>query len=367
MKTTVQLQLMAAGEILQYIPPDTLATIKQKDKHPLFQAYVVGEEGEATPNVVGSGARVLNWLRASISAMVSKLQFGTKIFHNHAATNEHSGRTIVGELVGKALEYVGGKMRAVAVTYIYPQFKDNIFDAVSIEAEVELDPSGNSNTIDDIHVGEITGIAVGDRRYNKPAFASAGLISQLQAFDIQGNEQGGNKMADLTIEQVRDFIMLRRLTPSELFSEDMVTKDSVVRGKIKAEFEQRERLQKEFDAFKAEGTAKVTKLETDNKSLRQMLISGKAQSLAQAIIAERKMPEPKAKYVSGKIPNFKVDGEAVDDAAIKGQLNKFIDGHIDDFINNIEPLFTTKAPSNGKDNGQGRAPDKDVSLLLEQS
>jgi hypothetical protein len=298
--------------------------------------------------------------------MVSKLQFGTKIFHNHAATNEHSGRTIVGELVGKALEYVAGKMRAVAVTYIYPQFRDNVFDAVSIEAEVDLDPSGNSNVVDDIHVGEITGIAVGDKRYNKPAFASAGLIAQLQAFDIQGNEQGGNKMADLTIEQVRDFIMLRRLTPSELFSEEIITKDSVVRGKIKAEFEQRERLQKEFDLFKTEGTAKVTKLETDNKTLRQTLISGKAQTLAQAIIAERKMPEPKAKYVGAKIPDFKVEGDALDDVSVKTQLNKFIDTHLDDFTKNIEPLFTTKAPSNGKDNGQGGPLDKSASLLVEQ-
>ena len=365
MKTTLQLQLMAAGEIMQYIPPDTVAAIQAKDKHPLFRAYVVGEEGDATPNIVGMGGRVLNWLRASISAMVQRLQFGTKIFHNHAATNEHAGRTVVGEVVGKALEYVGGKMRAVAVTYIYPQFADIVADAVSIEAEVDIDPSGRSNTVDDIHVGEITGIAVGDRRYNKPAFASAGLIAQLQAFDIQVNEQGG-KM-DLTIEGVRDFINLRRLTPSELFSEDAVSKDKVFREMITKEYGNRERIQKEFDTFKTEGTAKVAKLETENKTLRQTLTTGKAQTLAQAIIAERKMPEQKAKYVGTKIPEFKIEGDVIDDAAIKGQLNKFIDGHIDEFTKNIEPLFTTKPLDNGKgNNGQGGALDKDASLLIEQ-
>ncbi|HBJ74696.1 MAG TPA: hypothetical protein DDY86_04065, partial [Syntrophaceae bacterium] len=73
MKATVQLQLMAADEIMQYIPPATITAIQAKDAHPLFRAYVVGEEGNATPNVIGIGGRVLNWLRASISAMVQRL------------------------------------------------------------------------------------------------------------------------------------------------------------------------------------------------------------------------------------------------------------------------------------------------------
>ena len=364
MKTTLQLQLMAAGEIMQYISPATINAIQAKDAHPLFRAYVVGEEGDATPNIVGMGGRVLNWLRASISAMVQRLQFGTKIFHNHAATNEHAGRTVVGEVVGKALEYVGGKMRAVAVTYIYPQFADIVADAVSIEAEVDIDPSGRSNTVDDIHVGEITGIAVGDRRYNKPAFASAGLIAQLQAFDIQVNEQGG-KM-DLTIEQVRDFIQLRRLTPSEIFNEDAITKDKVFREKHGAEFAMRERLQKEFEDFKKDGTDKVTKLENENKTLKQTIVSGKAQSLSQAIIADRKMPEPKAKFVALKMPEFKIDGDAVDDAAITGQINKFIDARIDEYTK-LESVFNPgKVAEGGKDNGQGTGKQADTDLCIEQ-
>jgi len=364
MKTTVQLQLMAAGEITQYIPPDTIAAIQAKDAHPLFRAYVVGEEGNATPNVLGMGGRVLNWLRASISAMVSKLQFGTKIFHNHAATNVHSGRTVVGEVVGKALEYIGGKMRAVAVAYIYPQFKDIIADAVSIEAEVDLDPTGQSNVVDGIHVGEITGIAVGDRRYNKPAFASAGLIAQLQAFEIQGNEQGG-KMSDFTIEQVRDFIMLRRITPSEIFSEDAIGKDSAVRAKIKAEFDMRERAEKSLDTIKKEATDKVTSLEQKNKELMQTIMTGKAQSLSQAIITERKMPEPKAKFVALKMPEFKIEGDVTDDAVVKAQLNKFIDAKLDE-LGKYESIFNP-APiggNNGKEHGAQA--DQSAGLMVEQ-
>lgn len=364
MKTTLQLQLMAAGEITQYIPPATIDAIKSKDEHPLFRAYVVGEEGDATPNVVGIGGRVLNWLRASISAMVQKLQFGTKIFHNHAATNAHAGRTVVGEVVGKALEYVEGKMRAVAVAYIYPAFRDIIADAVSIEAEVDLDPSGRSNAIDAVHVGEITGIAVGDRRYNTPAFASAGLVASLQAFSIQGNEnQGGIKMGDFTIEQVRDFIMLRRLKPSEVFSDEALRGDKTIQGLLKAEFDMRERAQKDLEDLKKSGTEKVTALETKNKELFQTIMTGKAQSLSQAIIAERKMPEPKAKFIGIKMPEFKLDGEVADDAAVKAQLNKFIDAKIDEF-DKFEAILKP-APASG-DNGKGGQADQGAALIVEQ-
>ena len=70
MKTVVQLQLMAQDEIMQYVPPETHQKIIAKDEHPLYRAYCIGEEGKATPNVIGIGGRVLNWMRAAISAMV---------------------------------------------------------------------------------------------------------------------------------------------------------------------------------------------------------------------------------------------------------------------------------------------------------
>jgi len=363
MKATVQLQLMAADEIMQYIPPATITAIQAKDAHPLFRAYVVGEEGNATPNVIGIGGRVLNWLRASISAMVQRLQFGTKIFHNHAEeTNKHSGRTVVGELVGKALEYVSGKMRAVAVAYIYPSYRDIIADAVSIEAEIEVDPSGQSNIVDGIHVGAITGIAVGDRRYNKPAFPAAGLIAQLQAFENQGDNTGGGKM-DLTIDQVKDFLLLRRIKPSEVFREEDLTKDEVIRTKIKAEFDMRERLQKEFDALKQTSSEKLTGLEAKNKELMQTLTTGKAQTLAQAIVAERKLPAEKAKFITDiKLPGFKIDGDAIEDAAIKGQLDKFIDASLDEY-GKLEAVFKPAAADGGAGNGDnGKGGNKDELL-----
>lgn len=363
---------MADDAIMEYIPPATLSAIQKRDPHPLFRAYCIGEEGTATPNVIGIGGRVLNWLRSAISAMVQKLQFGTKIFLDHAETNEHAGRTVVGELVGKALEYVGGKMRAVAVTYIYPAFRGETADTASIEAEIEIDPSGNSNVIDGVHVQNITGIAVGDSRKHKPAFAAAGLIAQLQAYETQGNDGGGGKMADLSIENVRDFILLRRLTPSELFNEEYIRKDKAVQGLLKGETEMRERLQKELDKLKEDGKAEIDKLATANKGLRTELVTGKAKSIATAIIAERKMPEKRAKFVELHLKEFKVDGDDLSDAAIKKQLDSFIDAQVEAAAQ-YETIFnpasgsgsSSTAGAGGAGAGQGASGDPNAGLCID--
>ena len=172
-------------------------------------------------------------------------------------------------------------------------------------------------------------------------------------------------MSDMTLESIRDFIGLRRLKPSELFSEESITADPVVRNKIKAEFDMRERLQKEFEDFKKEGTTKVTGLETENKTLKQSIVTGKAQSISQAIITERKMPEPKAKFVTLKMPEFKIEGDVFDDAAIKGQLNKFIDKQIDEF-GKLETVFNPGKVAEGDKGNESGAAGGDEKLLVEQ-
>jgi hypothetical protein len=363
MKTVVQLQLMAQDEIMQYVPPETHQKIIAKDEHPLYRAYCIGEEGKATPNVIGIGGRVLNWMRAAISAMVQKLQYGTKIFHNHAETNDHQGRTVIGELVGKALEYVDGKLRAVAVTYIYPQYRKFKADAASIEAEIELDPTGRSNVVDGVHVLDVTGIAVGDSAYAKPAFPAAGLIAQLQAFDMQGSNQGGENMGEeLTIERVKAFLKAGGHQPSAVFDKPTLLSDPLVGDhvlqKLGEEYGRRREKEDELNALKKTMPEKMTKLENDNKDLRQTIATGRAKELMQSVITERKLEGQKGDFIKLRLPQFKVEGEAIDDAAIKDQVNKFIDSQIDEF-DKLAPVFNPKPPASAEgDDGKGGANDK---------
>lgn len=178
MKFTAKLQQMASSEIINIIPKDVYDDIKQRDPHPLFQAYVVGHEGEATGHMVGVGARVLNWFSSAINKIWKKLKYGTKLFRGHNTDSSHEGRQSIGEVVGKAVKTIQSKVNAIAIAYIYPEFRDLPLDVASIEADVRINPDDN---VHDVDVGDITGIALGNSAVEKPGFAGATLLSQIQA------------------------------------------------------------------------------------------------------------------------------------------------------------------------------------------
>lgn len=178
MKFTAKLQQMASSEIIGVIPQDIFAKIKREDPHPLFQAYVVGHEGEIEGTMVGIGKKILHWFSSAINKIWANLQYGTKIFHGHNLDSTHEGRRSIGEVVGKAVKTIQSKTNAIAVAYIYPEYQDLPLNVASIEADVRINPD---DSVHDVDVGEITGIALGNSALDKPAFEGATLLSQIQA------------------------------------------------------------------------------------------------------------------------------------------------------------------------------------------
>ncbi len=178
MKFIAKLQQMASSEILSIIPKDVYDTIKQADPHPLFRAYVIGHEGEATGTEVGVGKRVLNYFSSAINKIWETLKYGTKIFHGHNIDSSHEGRQSIGEVVGKAIKTIQNKVNAIAITYIYPDYRDLPLDIASVEVDVRINPDDN---VHDIDVGDVTGIVLGNSAIDKPGFADATLLSQIQA------------------------------------------------------------------------------------------------------------------------------------------------------------------------------------------
>ena len=178
MKFSAKLQQMASSEIINIIPNDIYEEIKQKDPHPLFQAYVVGHEGEATGEIVGMGTKVLNWFSSAINKIWKKLIYGTKIFHGHNVDSSHEGRQSIGKVVGKAIKTIKERVNAIAIMYIYPEYRDLPLNVASIEVDMDINPDGS---VHDVNVGDITGIALGNSAVDKPGFADAGLLSQIQA------------------------------------------------------------------------------------------------------------------------------------------------------------------------------------------
>ena len=176
-----QLREMAASEIADAVPDEILARIRQSDPHPLFKAFVVGHEGESRGNLIGIGNVVKRWFSDAVRALFGKIHAGLQLFQGHAiGTNEHEGRQVIGEVVGKRLMDINGRESVVVVCHIDKDYRYLPLDVASVEADVELAADGSGARV--VSVGEVTGVALGSSATERPGFAGATLLGQLQAF-----------------------------------------------------------------------------------------------------------------------------------------------------------------------------------------
>lgn len=338
---------MASSEILSHIPANFYEEVRSKDPHPLFRAYVIGHEGISEGQVVGAGDVVKRWFSSAIEKIVEKLQYGTKIFHKHGKTNVHSGRGIIGHVVGKAKQIIDDNMSAIAIAYIKPEYRDLKLDVASIEADVRLNDDRNSG-IYDADVQSITGIALGDSLSKKPGFPGATLVSQIQAFANKTQyNKGDRNMSDLTVSEVRSFIKAENLVPSDLFGIGDLTKDPAIEAHIEekseqvvhSEIERRKKINKGFNETKEEliKTHEEVIKEKDKviNGLQSDTIKTKAPDWLKAQTEKRKFNEEQVKFINRNISKF----EPKEHEKAEEEFNKFLDDQVDDFAGIQKDVF----------------------------
>lgn len=342
MKILAKIQNMSSAELMSIIPADQYVRIKEDDPNPVFRAYVVGQEGISEGKVVGEGAVVKRWYASAIQKLYEKLKSGLRIFHNHGATNEHDGRVSIGEMVGKALKTIGDKLSVVAVMYIKPMYRSLPLDIASIEADVRL---SEDNGITDADVADITGIALGNSAINKPGFAGATLLAQIQAFADQ-RFQGG-KM-ELTIDEIKEFVKANKVNPSDIFGGENGGSESDSKGALNAireadrrAYEAKRQLEREGEIFtkkKAEYEDRIAKMEADIRTKDISLLKTKVPSLIESAFKERKMDDRQKKFITSRIDRF--TPTAVD--KLETELSAHLDQEIAEF-NRVGELFGVKA------------------------
>lgn len=174
----VEVTHMAASRVLELVDPTTLARIRSRDASPVLRVFSIGHEGEARGIVSGIGQSVVRYGAEAIRSMYSKLSEGVKVFRGHGTTNDHTGRRVIGEVVGKALESIGGKLHSLAVVYVNPESRSVPLDCASIEGEVLLERD-SGNTLNAVDVGSVTGIALGTSGIDTPGFDGARMLAEV--------------------------------------------------------------------------------------------------------------------------------------------------------------------------------------------
>jgi len=350
-KIAGQVQEMAAEEILDHVSASAYKRIKAGDAKAEFRAYCIGHEGESTGKVVGVGKVIKKWARSAIEKLTEKLAIGTKVFHMHGPANENENRKPIGEIVGKVLSNAANKLSSIAIAYIYSDYRDIPLDVASIEADIRLPERIGSNvkiSAEDVDVGEITGIALGNSAIVKPGFAGATLLAQLQEFadnaDRDKRSRGGDIM---TLDEIKTAIKEGRYRLSDVFGDDEISKDPsvlrLVRGETQAEFEHRTRTDKKFDEERVKWEKEKKALEDQVKTADQKGLKSEAVERLKDVISQRKLDEKQVKFVQKDFPKF---APTTGDALIK-DLNKFVDDQLTEYDQAAE-LFGVKGDGKGK-------------------
>ena len=338
LKFLAHLQEMSDSEIKRIIPPYVLDDIKRKDPKPVFRAYVVGQEGEAEARAIGIGKIVKNWFSSAINRLVEKLHYGLKIFHNHADTNEHIGRIEIGEVVGSKAGIVENKLSAIAAMYIYPEFRNIPLDVASIEADVNIDTSMHDG-IEAVDVLDVTGIALGNSAVNKPGFAGATLLGELQAFADQSQfHTGGGTMP--TINEIRDFVDKEGINPSDIFGREKLTDDPVVKGYVEAErkeasageYAHRKRTDSKFDEERKKWEESEKKYQEEITGLKLGVAKIKAVDVFGKKLKERKLDDKQMKFIDSRREGF----EPKNTEKLEEEVDLFLDNSLEEYKKTAE-------------------------------
>ena len=343
-----QLQEMAAEEILDHISASAYKRIKASDPKAEFRAYCIGHEGESSGKVVGMGRVIKKWAHSAIENINKKLAVGTKIFHMHGDTNEHEGRKPIGEIVGKTLSDIAGRLSAIAIAYIYPAYHDIPLDVASIEADINMPESVNPNArAVDVDVEEITGIALGNSEIVKPGFAGATLLASLQEFaDNAGHEKPPKEGDKMTPDELKKAVRDARVRPSDLFGADEIADDPIVQGVIR----DRRRNEEGFgERMKEKLEGEKAKLEQEKKDLQAQLAAASKVSLkvkaAEAVkpaVEKRKLDEKQSAFILKHTDKFEPKSEET----LAGDLDKFLDGKLDE-LKGFAEIYGIKAGEPG--------------------
>ena len=225
---------LTADEIKSNIPDEVIKDIKTKDSNPIFSAYSVLQEGVSKPRVIGEGITPITWTRSIIEKCKNIFTKSVQFFKGHNTDNTTKDRKSLGEVVSSFQKVIGDKLHQIVIGY-FPT-KENDYDVCSIEADIEMTETDNG--IIATAIDKITGIALGNSQYDKPAFTDAIRLGTIQAFEdnadnnqtsntkTTNNKKSGDDM-EIKFDDVQKAIRDMNIYPHQIYDEVTMKNDRV--------------------------------------------------------------------------------------------------------------------------------------------
>lgn len=316
-----EIEHMAENDVRAMLEPGTIEKIIEGgDKKPLFKVFSIGHEGSVIGNLVGIGNIQIQYFRDAIKKIVDNLAHGTKCFFGHAKDNNTSHREPIGEVVAKKLEEIGGVLHDLAVVYVYPSHASKVLDVASIETTVGIsaDDYGGAYVTD---VGEVTAVALGDGRIEKPGFPGATLLAQLQAF-----QKGDHSM---TLAELKAAIKEGKYSPSDIFSTEDLGTDKNVRSLVESALEDEkkatDRANKQLEKAKLSHAEELKARDEQLGTLKQQVARHKVGPVLSDLLKEMKVDERMAKAIELRAKSSDIQ---VSEDTLKEDVRKYIEAEL---------------------------------------
>lgn len=339
------IQNMAAGEILQHVPPETLAEIKKTDPNPILEAYVIAHPGESRTHVVGIGEKILKWGAGVIKAIREKIKPGTPVFNGHNADNSHEGRTAIGRVIAVIQNT---QNEVINIIHRFRDFLHLQADVASFEAPPLNIPVGtqlDGHEVQPYELGNITGVALAHSATAQPAFAGAVKLAALQCLRKEDT-------MPITLKEVQEFIKENQTSPLALFEPAELLKLEEIKaevGKHKGNenlYHENQRLKGEISDLKKENENLKADSEKTLKEKDAEITSYKGKDIFETQLKKREKLTDKHKvYIEKHRDKLILEPEK----DIEAQVNTFLDDKIKEF-DEISKIFVPESQTPGPEN-----------------
>jgi len=342
-----ELQHMSESDMRDILDETAMAHIKFHDPDPTIKVYKIAHVGTAHGKIVGMGKQAIQYFEDAIKKIVDRLPLATRAFDGHGKDgNSHAGREPIGQVVGKTLKEIGGKLHAIAAMYIKPSARGRKLDCASIETNLTFEPQTDGIRLVDLD--EITGIALGDSNLVSPGFSGATMIGAFQAFEEKLPKKGGSTM---TREEIQAAIREGNLTPSDVFESSNLLSDKGVlelmseeRSKAYDWKQKNAKLQTRLEELEAKHGVQVSQLKAEVLKVQHL-------PMFERMAIERKLDARQKTFLGQRFQEFKTAADNEDGArtALGAWIN---DGLVE--YDNIAKIFDPDGKNgNGKDGGAG--------------
>jgi hypothetical protein len=339
------LQHMASEDILGFVETAALNRIRAKDPNPYIAAFTIAHEGTAKPKKVGGGTMLLKYFKDAIKSIHDNLKIGTKVFLGHDENNDNT-RPSVGEVVGKTMRTIGGKLHDVAAIYLSPDFVDREkMDVASIEAEIEF--VTGEDGLEAVGTRGVHGIALGDSSVEKPAFDGAKLLAAIAAFSEE-------RTVD-TKDEVLSRIAESGWTPSDLFPEDELFKDEVISRKVsQTGYEAARRVRNEE---LAPVQNELTQVKEQLTSAQREALAGRTGSILDSVLEELGVQDDKMKrFIQRRAKKHQPKAE--DENGLREEIKSLVEDTKDEF-EEMQDLFGIESKSGESDSDSNSGSESD--------